>query len=79
MELGCGNGVLGRAVLAKYPDASGGFLDVSQAMLEAAQSQVENHQKLEFISQDFVGKDWVISVENKGGFDVITQVASYKF
>jgi len=46
---GCGDGVLGRAVLAKYPDANGIFLDVSQPMLEAAKSQVENPKKLEFI------------------------------
>ena len=70
LDLGCGDGVLGRAILAKYPDASGIFLDFSEPMLEAAKSKVEN-QDVEFIGADFGKKDWVISVQNQGGFDVI--------
>ena len=71
LDLGCGDGVLGRAILAKYPDASGIFLDFSEPMLEAAKSKVENQDKVEFIWEDFGEKDWVISVQNQGGFDVI--------
>ena len=71
LDLGCGDGILGRAILAKYPDAKGIFLDFSEPMLAAAKSKVENSANLEFISQDFGVKEWVDSVKNQGLFDVI--------
>jgi 16S rRNA G1207 methylase RsmC len=33
LDLGCGDGILGRAVLAEYPDASGVFLDFPEPMI----------------------------------------------
>ena len=71
LDFGCGDGTLGRAILAKYPDAKGVFLDFSEPMLAAAKSKVENLANLEFISQDFGVKEWVDSLKNQGLFDVI--------
>ena len=36
LDLGCGDGILGRAVLDAYPAAAGVFLDFSAPMIEAA-------------------------------------------
>lgn len=71
LDLGCGDGVLGRAILAQYPEAKAVFLDFSEPMLAAAKSKLENSQNAEFISQDFGVKDWVNSVNNLGEFDLI--------
>lgn len=71
LDLGCGDGVLGRAILAKYPTAKGVFLDFSETMLAAAKSKLGNSQNAEFISQDFGVKDWINAVESQGNFDLI--------
>jgi len=71
LDLGCGDGVLGRAILANYPNAKGIFLDFSETMLEAAKSKVGTSQNVEFISQDFGVENWVKAVEGKGLFDLI--------
>ncbi|MBE9228828.1 class I SAM-dependent methyltransferase [Phormidium sp. LEGE 05292] len=71
LDLGCGDGVLGRAILAKYPHAKGVFLDFSETMLAAAKSKLGNSQNAEFISQDFGIKDWVNVVKRQEGFDLI--------
>lgn len=36
LDLGCGDGVLGRAILKSYPDVKGIFIDFSDSMIEAA-------------------------------------------
>jgi ubiquinone/menaquinone biosynthesis C-methylase UbiE len=71
LDLGCGDGVLGRAILAKYPEAKGVFLDFSETMLTAAKSKLGNSQNAEFISQDFGVKNWVNTVKTQGNFDFI--------
>lgn len=71
LDLGCGDGVLGRAILAKYPETKAVFLDFSETMLVAAKSKLENSENAEFISQDFGVKDWVNAVKSQGEFDLI--------
>ncbi len=71
LDLGCGDGILGQAILKKYPRALGVFLDFSESMIEAARNRCgPRAEKREFITQDFGKKEWVNSV---GGspFDVI--------
>ena len=72
LDLGCGNGILGRAIHAEYPDAKGIFLDFSKSMIEAAKSQqVDKPENLEFIIQDFGVKNWVDCFADRERFDVI--------
>lgn len=72
LDLGCGNGILGRAIHQQYPHAKGIFLDFSESMLQAAKSQLEtNPGNLEFVVQDFGEKQWVDAVSPKSPFDVI--------
>jgi tRNA (cmo5U34)-methyltransferase len=39
LDLGCGDGVIGRTVAAAYPNATGVFLDFSESMLNAAREK----------------------------------------
>ncbi|MGK7922032.1 MAG: methyltransferase [Trichodesmium sp.] len=73
LDLGCGDGILGRAIINKYPQAQGVFLDLSPAMIEAAQSKVidNKQEKFEFINQDFGKTEWLNTIREKTPFDVV--------
>lgn len=72
LDLGCGDGILGRAILQHYPEAKGVFLDFSESMLQAAKSHFQNTSvNLEFVAQDFGEKQWVNSISEISPFDVI--------
>ena len=72
LDLGCGDGILGRAVLAEYPQASGMFLDFSDPMIEAARRKAaEQGVRATFMVQDFGAKDWVDAVADQGPFDLV--------
>ena len=42
LDLGCGDGILGRTVMAEYPQAKGVFLDFSEPMIEAAKQKADH-------------------------------------
>lgn len=72
LDLGCGDGILGRSILSQYPNARGVFLDLSETMVMAAQEKVNlSSDQISFILQDFSHKDWVKLIENHAPFDVI--------
>ena len=72
LDLGCGDGILGRTVLAEYPDASGVFLDFSETMIEAARRQAaEQEARATFIVQDFGAKDWANAVADHIPVDLV--------
>src|SRR6266545_1598116 len=45
MDLGCGDGILGAAVLGIYPSSRGVLVDFSEPMLEQACVQLEDYAK----------------------------------
>ncbi|MEL7038425.1 MAG: class I SAM-dependent methyltransferase [Cyanobacteria bacterium J06592_8] len=72
LDLGCGNGILGRTILTQYPQAKVVFLDFSEAMMSALKEQVpDSINQSEFILEDFGQKQWVNTVQDWGQFDVI--------
>lgn len=72
LDLGCGDGILGRAILADYPEATGVFLDFSDTMIEAARQEApKSSARLHFVTEDFGRPSWVKSVSGYGEFDVI--------
>ena len=73
LDLGCGDGILGQAILNQYPDSQGVFLDFSETMIEAAKSKISvSYQgNLEFINQDYGLPEWVNKIHQKAPFDVI--------
>jgi ubiquinone/menaquinone biosynthesis C-methylase UbiE len=72
LDLGCGDGILGRAVLSNYPKAKGIFLDFSDTMIEAARKKSpKNNKNLVFITEDYGKPGWVKSVAKYGRQDLI--------
>ena len=71
LDLGCGDGILGRALLSRYPEASGLFLDFSETMLAAARQKTAAAQKADFLCQDYGQTTWVEAVSSHAPFDLI--------
>ncbi|MDJ0519632.1 MAG: class I SAM-dependent methyltransferase [Trichodesmium sp. MO_231.B1] len=61
LDLGCGGGILGEAILSQDPDSQGVFLDFSETMIEVAKSNIyAGYQAdLEFINQDYSLPEWI--------------------
>jgi ubiquinone/menaquinone biosynthesis C-methylase UbiE len=72
LDLGCGDGILGRAVLDGYPNARAVFVDFSAPMLEAARTKLGASSRAEVIQANFSSPDWMSSlyIEDKG-FDLV--------
>lgn len=71
LDLGCGDGVLGKAIYQDYPDATGFFLDLSDDMIQAAKNNIGNQYKSHFITQNFGDSQWTDSLIKDAPFDVI--------
>jgi tRNA (cmo5U34)-methyltransferase len=70
LDLGCGNGILGKSIQQQYPEAKAVFLDISETMLEAAKDDRDEENTV-FIQADFGKKKWVDVVGDRAPFDVI--------
>lgn len=71
LDLGCGDGILARAIADHYPAATGIALDFSEPMIESAKQAAENYPNLQFIQADFGQPDWLRNFSNAEKFDVI--------
>jgi ubiquinone/menaquinone biosynthesis C-methylase UbiE len=71
LDLGCGDGVLGQAILDDFPKAAGTFLDYSGPMLESARTRLGNSPGTRFILEDFGEARWSEAVSDDGPYDVI--------
>ena len=70
LDLGCGDGILGRTVMAEYPQAAGVFVDFSAAMIEAA-GQKADRQRSVFVVEDLATKNWTQSAADYLPFDLV--------
>jgi len=71
LDLGCGDGILGRFLLESFSSASGVFIDFSDPMLDAARENLCSTPNAKIIKADFSTPDWVENVEEEKLFDVI--------
>jgi ubiquinone/menaquinone biosynthesis C-methylase UbiE len=71
LDLGCGDGALGRMLLDAHPTAHTIFTDFSEPMLEALRRQIVGNQKATVIKADFATPTWAKSFEAEKPFDVI--------
>src|SRR5688572_33360946 len=71
LDLGCGDGILGSALVQEYPAARGVFLDFSEPMLDAARARFGDNSNLTFITQDYGVNDWLVTVQEAAPFDAI--------
>ncbi len=71
LDLGCGDGVLGRALLAQFPSAHCVFLDFSDYMLGEARAKLGNQARAHtFLREDYGDPDWAACLE-KRRFDLV--------
>src|SRR5512133_2366257 len=60
LDLGCGDGILGAAVLGEYPSSRGVLADFSEAMLQQAREQLKEYvNQLVFEDVDYGDPAWV--------------------
>lgn len=71
LDLGCGDGVLARAVLQNFPDAKGVLFDFSQPMLDVAREKMGDNPNLTFIQGDYSGEQWLTLMQAHAPFDVV--------
>ena len=70
LDLGCGDGVLGAAILEKYPRATGLFADFSEPMLAACRAKLAGKRATTRLI-DFSKPTWVPAVADAGPFNAI--------
>jgi tRNA (cmo5U34)-methyltransferase len=76
IDLGCGDGILGAAILGEFPSARGILADFSEPMLSQAREQLKKFgDQLVFENLDYGDPDWVGKMQPDGPFDAI--VSSY--
>ncbi len=72
LDLGCGDGILGAAILGEYPAAHGVLADFSEPMLEQAREGLKEYAgQLAFENLDYGDKAWVNQMQAHGPFDAI--------
>ncbi len=70
LDLGCGDGVLGSAVGAAYPNAQVVFADFSEPMLAAARKRAISHPNTVFVTVDYGDSQWQQALP-QASFDII--------
>jgi len=72
LDLGCGSGILGAAILEKYPNSRGVLADFAEKMLQEARSQLDEfaHQ-LQFVNLDYANPAWVEMMDPFQPFDAV--------
>jgi SAM-dependent methyltransferase len=72
LDLGCGDGILGGALLGEYPAARGVLADFSEPMLEQAREQLKEYtEQLVFENLDYGDPGWVTQMQPYGPFDAV--------
>ncbi len=69
IDLGCGDGVLGRYIHDQYPDASGLYLDYSQPMLNALRKKIKYNSRV--IAEDYSKGQWLEKIKEDKPFDLV--------
>ena len=71
LDLGCGDGILGRMLLEEYPEASVIFADFSDPMLDKLRIKIGINQRAKVIHADFAMPDWARGIESDKPLDIV--------
>lgn len=72
IDLGCGDGILADAILAKWPAAKGWLVDFSEKMIEEGHKRFdESDSDVSFHLEDLSSDAWFKDLEEHGPFDAI--------
>jgi SAM-dependent methyltransferase len=68
LDLGCGDGILGAAILGEYPSSHGVLVDFSEPMLDQAREQLKEFgSQLVFENLDYGNPAWINRIPPAGG------------
>lgn len=71
LDLGCGDGILGRVLLDALPEAQAVFADFSEPMLQAARAALGSHPRAAVVRADFSTPAWREAVAAHAPFDLV--------
>jgi tRNA (cmo5U34)-methyltransferase len=71
LDLGCGDGVLGRMLVEEHAAAHVTFTDVSAPMLESAKKKISDNARATLAKADFSTPDWINEIDSRASFNVI--------
>ena len=71
MDLGCGDGILGRYLLNIFPTARCTFVDFSEPMLESLNEKVSSLSNVKVVKGDFSSPLWLDGVSQSAPFDIV--------
>jgi len=72
MDLGCGDGILGRQLFQYWPDSTGIFIDYSKPMLDAARKKNKGIKSTAvYYLLDFSKKNWIKHLLEKHELDAV--------
>jgi tRNA (cmo5U34)-methyltransferase len=71
LDLGCGDGALGRFLLDQFPKARVIFADFSEPMLKAAKKRLGENPRAALVKADFSSRSWVDGVRALRPVDVV--------
>jgi tRNA (cmo5U34)-methyltransferase len=72
IDLGCGDGFLGRTLLEHFPDCHVWFLDFSDPMLDSARDKLGRSDRATIIKADLASSEWISELGNYPTFDLVT-------
>lgn len=70
LDIGAGTGLFSAFMLEKYPGAHLTLIDISDKMLEVAQSRFERHPKVAYVADDYTKHEF------SGSFDIVVSSLS---
>jgi len=71
LDLGCGNGILGRYLLTLFPSARGCFVDFSEPMLAAARENLMSLPQATIGRGELSTPQWLDCVSSQQPFDIV--------
>lgn len=71
IDLGCGDGILGKAVRSEFPSIELYCVDFSETMLDAAKKNFAGSDSVHFIKADFSSSQWKDFLNAADGFDLV--------
>jgi ubiquinone/menaquinone biosynthesis C-methylase UbiE len=71
LDLGCGDGILGRTLSDAFPEAHVVFADFSDPMLDAARKMLGKKSPITVIKADFATPAWLDAVGKEPPFDIV--------
>jgi amino acid adenylation domain-containing protein len=71
IDLGSGDGFLGRTLLEHFPDCHVWFLDFSDPMLDSARDKLGRSDRATIIKADFASSEWISELGNYPTFDLV--------